>query len=250
MADTKVAPETVEKKEETIATVVEAPATSKKSKEAVESVQSGFEIINKETENKVTANIAEKKHELSIKDEKESSPKESTDFDKNEKISKENLTKISEPVTTALVDVAVIKEFEKDDNVSPKEELENALNAMPGMTKSVSKEVLAQATDKADVEEIIENIEKKSKDDPDGGTLIDIAVVAETETEKDVQEVIKEAEISFQAEVIEDEEDVQVVPAEDEEVLEYTIEMRHAIPVLTVLVGFIAVFYAIIFHYN
>merc|ERR1712142_454376 len=144
MADTKVAPKMVEKKEEAIATVVEAPATSIKSKEAVESVQSGF-VINKETENKVTVNIAEKKHELSIKDEKESSPKESTELVKNEIISKENLTKISEPATTALVDVAVIKECESDDNVSPKEELETALNAMPGMTKSVSKEVLAQA---------------------------------------------------------------------------------------------------------
>lgn len=224
--DTKVAPETVERKEETIGTVVEAPATSIKSKEAVESVQSGFENINKETENKVTPNIAEKKHELSNKDETERSPKKSTELDKNEKIAKENLTKISEPATTALVDVSVIKECEKDDNISPKEELETALNAIPGMTTSVSKEVLAQATDKADVEEIIETIEKKSKDDQDCGTLIDIAVVAETETEKDVQEVIKEAEISFQAEVIEDEEEVQVVPAEDEEVLEYTIGIK------------------------
>ena len=80
--------------------------------------------------------------------------------------------------------------------------------------------------------------------------MIDISVVEESDNEKDVQEVIRTADSGFQAEVIEDNEDIEILPSENEEVIEYTIEMKHAIPVITVMVAFVGVFYALIFHYH
>jgi ribosomal protein S13 len=161
---------------------------------------------------------------------------------------KKNNTITKEPVQTesksgkSLVDVALIKES------SEKDELAAALQNMPGMTKSKSREIL-KALDEKEITEIAEQLNEKEEEKEDG-SLIDISIVDESETEKEVQEVIKEAEHGFQAEVVDDNEEIEILPADNEEVVEYTIEMKHVIPIISIMVAFIAVFYALMFHYH
>ena len=157
-----------------------------------------------------------------------------------------------EPRKNSLVTVAVIKEPNETSSSSnsDKDELAAALEKMPGMTKSKSQEIL-KAIDEKEIKEIAENINENEKEkEAESGSLIDISVVEESDTEKDVQEVIKEADSGFQAEVVEDNEDIEIKPSENEEVIEYTIEMKHAIPIISVMMAFVAVFYALIFHYH
>jgi len=161
--------------------------------------------------------------------------------EKNNTITKEPVQTETKPEKT-LVDVALIKES------SEKEELAAALKNMPGMTKSKSREIL-KALDEKEITEIAEQLNEKEKEKEDG-SMIDISIVEESDTEKEVQEVIKEAEYGFQAEVVDENEEIEILPADNEEVVEYTIEMKHAIPIISVMVAFIAVFYALIFHYH
>lgn len=156
----------------------------------------------------------------------------------------------------SLIDIKIIKESTDDSNKeSPEseshssEELEAALTAIPELSSSMSKEILAEANDEGDVKKIVEEIETKTEERP-AGTLIDITVIEETNTDKNVQEVIEEAENSFEAEVIEDNADIEVVPADDEEVIEYTLEASDAVPFLTILVALVAIFLALLFYYN
>jgi len=161
---------------------------------------------------------------------------------------KDNTTTTKEPVQTETklgkspVDVAPVKES------SEKDELAAALQSMPGMTKSKSREIL-KALDEKEITEIAEELSEKEKEN-EGGSLIDISIVEESDTEKEVQEVIKEAESGFQAEVVGDDEEIEILPSDNEEVVEYTIEMKHLIPIITVMVAFIAAFFALIFHYH
>merc|ERR1711874_163013 len=158
-----------------------------------------------------------------------------------------------EPRKNSLVTVAVIKEpneTSSSSSSSDKDGLAAALEKMPGMTKSKSQEIL-RAIDEKEIKEIAENINENEKEkEAQSGSLIDISVVEESDTEKDVQEIIKEADSGFQAEVVEDNEDIEIKPSENEEVIEYTIEMKHAIPIISVMMAFVAVFYALIFHYH
>ena len=157
-----------------------------------------------------------------------------------------------EPRKNSLVTVAVIKEPKEtsSSSSSDKDGLAAALEKMPGMTKSKSQEIL-KAIDEKEIKEIAENMNENEKEkEAESGSLIDISVVEESDTEKDVQEVIKEADSGFQAEVVEDNEDIEIKPSENEEVIEYTIEMKHAIPIISVMMAFVAVFYALIFHYH
>eukprot|EP00092_Neocalanus_flemingeri_P030145 GFUD01032723.1.p1 GENE.GFUD01032723.1~~GFUD01032723.1.p1 ORF type:complete len:296 (+),score=118.22 GFUD01032723.1:157-1044(+) len=156
----------------------------------------------------------------------------------------------------SLIDIKIIKESTDDSNKeSPEseshssEELEAALTAIPELSSSVSKEILAEANDEGDVKKIVEEIETKTEERP-AGTLIDITVIEETNTDKNVQEVIEEAGNSFEAEVIEDNADIEIVPADDEEVIEYTLEASDAVPFLTILVALVAIFMALLFYYN
>ena len=158
-----------------------------------------------------------------------------------------------EPRKNSLVTVAVIKEpneTSSSSSSSDKDGLAAALEKMPGMTKSKSQEIL-KAIDEKEIKEIAENMNENEKEkEAESGSLIDISVVEESDTEKDVQDVIKEADSGFQAEVVEDNEDIEIKPSENEEVIEYTIEMKHAIPIISVMMAFVAVFYALIFHYH
>ena len=129
-----------------------------------------------------------------------------------------------------------------------KVELAAAVQNMPGMTKSKSREIL-KALDEKEIAEIAAKLDEK-ENEAEGGSMIDISIVEESDTEKEVQEVIKEAQSGFQAEVVADNEEIEILPADNEEVVEYTIEMKHLVPIITVMVAFIAVFFAIIFNYH
>merc|ERR1719219_1172874 len=141
---------------------------------------------------------------------------------------KDNTTTTQEPVQTETkpgkshVDMAPIKES------SEKDELAAALQNMPGMTKSKSGEIL-KALDEKEITEIAEKLDEKEKEN-EGGSMIDISVVEESDTEKEVQEVLEKAESGFKAEVVDENEEIEILPSDNEEVVEYTIEMKHLIP--------------------
>jgi len=183
-----------------------------------------------------------------------------SEFEKVSEADSDNVTnekqKEKESPEASVIDIKIIKESADNSNKeSPEseshssEELEAALTAIPELSSAVSKEILADANNEGEVKKIVAEIEQKTEERPEG-TLIDITVIEETNKDKNVQEVIKEAENSFEAEVIEDNADIEVVPSEGEEVIEYTLEARDAIPVITILVALVAVFVAIIFYYN
>lgn len=227
--------------------------------ESIDSEETGFEIIipdpvkiKDDAQTKSKSDIVEApvvKAEPVQAVSKESETKQDKEKDiVNQKTNKEI-------AGASLIDIKVINEPEDTSNKdSPEsdaqssEELEVALKAMPELSSSVSKEILAKANDE-EAKNIVDEIETKTEERP-GGTLIDITVIEETNKEKNVQEVIEEAGHSFEAEVIEDNEDIKVIPSDDEDVIEYTLEARHILPFVTVLVAFVAIFVALIFYYN
>lgn len=221
--------------------------------ESNDSEDIGFEII--------TPELAEKKENVITKSDTASDDSavksKATPEDTNikEEMSKPDIKKIENPVDASLIDIKIIKEEDDGSNRdSPEsdaqgtEELELALKEIPELSSSTSKEILAEANNEDD-KNIVDEIETKAEEKP-GGTLIDITVIEETNKDKNVQEVIEEAEHSFEAEVIDDNEDIKVVPSDDEDVIEYTLETRHILPFLTILVAFVAVFAGLIFYYN
>merc|ERR1712062_438485 len=141
---------------------------------------------------------------------------------------KKNNTITKEPVQTETKPGKSLADENLFKKTSEKDELATALQNMPGMTKSKSREIL-NALDEKEITEIAEQLNENEKEKEDG-SLIDISIVEESGTEKEEQEVIKEAEYGFKAEVV-----------------EYTIEMKHVIPIISVMGAFIAVFYALIF---
>lgn len=112
---------------------------------------------------------------------------------------------------------------------------------MPGMTKSVSKEIL-KATDATDLKQMANDLAESEKGEEEGGSVIDISVV---DTEPDTGAVD-----GVEAEIIGDDEEVTISPGEGEEVLEVTLEMRHAIPLVSAMVALVAAIYALIFYTN
>ena len=258
--DTK-SPELVSKKDDTIQITDKATIENTKN-ESIDSEETGFEIIipdpvkNKDdAQTKAKSDIVEA-DDVKVEPVHAVSKESDTNQDKQDKdkdIVKEKTNK--ETAEASLIDIKVIKEPEDTSNKdSPEsdaqssEELEVALKAMPELSSSVSKEILAKANDE-EAKNIVDEIETKTEERP-GGTLIDITVIEETNKEKNVQEVVEEAGHSFEAEVIDDNEDIKVIPSDDEDVIEYTLESRHILPFVSILVAFVAIFVALIFYYN
>jgi len=229
--------------------------------ESNDSEDIGFEIITPDLTEKTDnvqskASIEVKKEpdvaQANIKEENQQQEQKQVN---DQKIVDEKIENKEDTAEASLIDIKVIKEAGDGSNKdSPEsdaqgsEELELALKAMPDLSSSVSNEILAKANDE-EAKTIVDDIETKTEERP-GGTLIDITVIEETKKDKNVQEVIKEAEHSFEAEVIEDNEEIKVVPSDDEDVIEYTLEARHILPFLTILVAFVAIFVGLIFYYN
>jgi len=241
-----------ENKSETVITGKNISDSKQNTKnESNDSEDIGFEIITPEPAEK-KENVITKSDTASAEVESKPTPE---DTNIKEEMSKPDIKKIENQVDASLIDIKIIKEEDDGSNRdSPEsdaqgtEELELALKEIPELSSSTSKEILAEANNEDD-KNIVDEIETKAEEKP-GGTLIDITVIEETNKDKNVQEVIKEAEHSFEAEVIDDNEDIKVVPSDDEDVIEYTLETRHILPFLTILVAFVAVFAGLIFYYN
>ena len=89
----------------------------------------------------------------------------------------------------SIVDIAVIKEVGDNDNTIIKsgKDLKESVSAMPGMTKSVSQEILKKS-DVTDLKQIAQDLaEEEGRDKEEGeGSVIDISVVEEdTDKEED-----------------------------------------------------------------
>jgi len=204
----------------------------KTKKDTEETEEGGFEIISKEAENV--------KHSI-----EEALKKDSVEEKNIEDSSKETARKKS------VVDISVIKETQETLNEVQNDNLEETLKNMPGMTSSKSKEIL-KLSDEKELKQIAKDlVSKNDEEEEDEGSVIDIAVVNESDTDKEVEEV-QENDIpsGFQAEIIDDDSEVNIVPAEDEEVVEFTLEMRHLLLIASAIIGLIAIFYAAIIYQN
>ena len=201
-------------------------------KHSEETDEGGFEIISKEAENV--------KHSI-----EEAIKKDSVEEKNIEDSSKETARKKS------VVDISVIKESEETLNEVQNDNLEETLKNMPGMTSSKSKEIL-KLSDEKELKQIAKDlVSKNDEEEEDEGSVIDIAVVNESDTDKEVEEVQEhDVHSGFQAEIIDDDSEVNIVPAEDEEVVEFTLEMRHLLMIASAIIGLIAIFYAAIIYQN
>ena len=208
----------------------EKEMTTKKHSE--ETDEGGFEIISKEAENV--------KHSI-----EEAIKKDSVEEKNIEDSPKETARKKS------VVDISVIKESEETLNEVQNDNLEETLKNMPGMTSSKSKEILKLSNEK-ELKQIAKDlVSKNDEEDEDEGSVIDISVVNESDTDKEVEEVQEhDVHSGFQAEIIDDDSEVNIVPAEDEEVVEFTLEMRHLMLIASAIIGLIAIFYAAIIYQN
>ena len=169
------------------------------------------------------------------------------DVEKRKEDNTENVEETAKPQTDdegsqrkkSIVDISVIKE---NTGVQNEENLEKSIAAMPGMTKSISKEILKVA-DESGLKEIAASLDTTSSGEAEDGSVIDISVVEEEEQGAGAGSVLV-------AELLEDGEEVSLVPGRDEAVVEVTLEMRHAIPLISALVALAAAIYAFINYTN
>ena len=184
--------------------------------------EAGFEIVSKQS---VDVKDVEKKKEDNTENVEETAKPQTDDEGSQGKKS--------------IVDISVIKE---NTGVQNEENLEKSIAAMPGMTKSISKEILKVA-DESGLKEIAASLDTTSSGEAEDGSVIDISVVEEEEQGAGAGEVLV-------AELLEDGEDASLVPGRDEAVVEVTLEMRHAIPLISALVALAAAIYAFINYTN
>ena len=183
--------------------------------------EAGFEIVSKQS---VDVKDVEKKEDNTENVEETAKPQTDDEGSQRKK---------------SIVDISVIKE---NTGVQNEENLEKSIAAMPGMTKSISKEILKVA-DESGLKEIAASLDTTSTGEAEDGSVIDISVVEEEEQGAGAGEVLV-------AELLEDGEDASLVPGRDEAVVEVTLEMRHAIPLISALVALAAAIYAFINYTN
>ena len=183
--------------------------------------EAGFEIVSKQS---VDVKDVEKKKEDNTENVEETAKPQTDDEGSQRKKS--------------IVDISVIKE---NTGVQNEENLEKSIAAMPGMTKSISKEIL-QVADESGLKEIAASLDTTSSGEAEDGSVIDISVVEEEEQGAGGEVLV--------AELLEDGEDASLVPGRDEAVVEVTLEMRHAIPLISALVALAAAIYAFINYTN
>ena len=106
------------------------------------------------------------------------------------------------------------------------------------------------AEDKKVIEEAKETIDETEAKEAEEGAVINIQVIEEKKDDADVLDIVKAAEEAFVAEVIPDNEEVDITPDEGEEVIEYTLNTADAIPIGAIAVATFAIFLALIFFYN
>ena len=143
----------------------------------------------------------------------------------------------------SVVDIAVIKEKDEKNSLDQKDEsLEESLTKMPGMTKSASRDIL-KAIDDAEIKQIAADLAGADAA-ADEGSVIDISIV----NDSDDNTATNDDGLGMQAEIIGDDEEVNISPGKNEQVVELTLEMKHFVALLSVVIGMMAAMYALVFY--
>ena len=152
------------------------------------------------------------------------------------------LSSPAEPATeekeeAELIDIAVIDE--------------PVTSATSGIEEVEVDAVLNKIPDKKEIiEEAKESIAKIDTDTKESPSVIDIRTGNEETEDTDVLDLVKAAQDAFTAEIIPDNVDIEVVPDDGEEVIEFTLNSADAIPIGAIAVATFAIFLALIFYYN
>merc|ERR1712110_1362409 len=139
---------------------------------------------------------------------------------------------------------------------SPAKAEEEPIGAVEDLKAEVNALLSTPAEQDAEDEKVIEEAKKEVIDETEAneeaeeGAVINIQVIEEKKDDADVLDIVKAAEEAFVAEVIPDNEEVDITPDEGEEVIEYTLNTADAIPIGAIAVATFAIFLALIFFYN
>jgi len=139
----------------------------------------------------------------------------------------------------------------KEASPAPTPEME-PIGAVEDLKAEVNALLSTSEKEDAEIEEtknIIDKVEAKIDDTTDG-SVIDIQVIEETKEDADVLDIVAAASEAFTAEVIPDNADIEVVPEDGEEVMEFTFSSADAIPIGAIAVATFAIFLALILYYN
>ena len=178
--DNIVTQKNVEEKEpDNIVTKKVVEETKQKLIKPTENVESDFEIISKEnptSEEKTAVRVESKKEEVADIKEVE------------KKLENDHKSSGTEERKKSIVDISVIKEAGDSDNTIQKgNDLQESVSSMPGMTKSVSQEILKKS-DVTELKQIAQDLaeedrQENKEEEEEEGSVIDISVVEES-TEK------------------------------------------------------------------
>lgn len=139
----------------------------------------------------------------------------------------------------------------KEASPAPPPEVE-PIGAVEDLKAEVNALLSTSEKEDAEIEEtktIIDKVEAQADDTTDG-SVIDIQVIEETKEDADVLDIVAAASEAFTAEVIPDNADIEVVPEDGEEVMEFTFSSADAIPIGAIAVATFAIFLALILYYN
>jgi len=139
----------------------------------------------------------------------------------------------------------------KEASPAPPPEVE-PIGAVEDLKAEVNALLSTSEKEDAEIEEtktIIDKVEAQAHDTTDG-SVIDIQVIEETKEDADVLDIVAAASEAFTAEVIPDNADIEVVPEDGEEVMEFTFSSADAIPIGAIAVATFAIFLALILYYN
>ena len=173
--DSNVTAKKVEEKEpDNIITMKVVEETKEKLIKPTENVESDFEIISKENPEAKTENMESKKNEagdIKVVEKKQEKENDVKTFGTEER-------------KKSIVDISVIKEAGDSDNTIKKgNDLQECVSSMPGMTKSVSQEILKRS-DVTELKQIAQDLAEEDRrenkeEKEEEGSVIDISVVEE-----------------------------------------------------------------------
>ena len=158
-----------------------------------ENVESDFEIISKETTKEPVSTKSDSSTESNLPKNQvkttnvETKKGETGDIKSAEKkIETDDKPAETKERKKSIVDISVIKETRESDDtiIKTENDLQESVSLMPGMTKSVSQEILKKS-DVTELKQIAQDLsEEKEEED---GSVIDISVVEEnTDKEEDI----------------------------------------------------------------
>ena len=188
-----------EKKGEEKETVSEK---KEKSIKPTENVESDFEIISKETTKEPVSKKSDSSTENNLVENLVKTTNVKTETKKGEiediksiqkKIETDDKTSETKERKKSIVDITVIEETgeSEDTIIKTGNDLQESVSLMPGMTKSVSQEILKKS-DVTELKQIAQDLaeEKEKEEEAEEGSVIDISVVEEhTDKEEDIATV-------------------------------------------------------------